>query len=485
MKSLRSRLFGTIHPVEAAFLGLLYGWGVYLWGMFLNWGRIPLDWHDWAESNAPRLAFLQDALRRLTFPLHMPGSYVLRGVTDRFFTLPDQIISPQIVLLAGLDVPTFILINTLLLYTLGFLGLLALRQRYGLAPLAFAGLFFIFNFNGHILTHTTVGHITWGGHFFFPWLALLALRLAEGEGGWKWITQTALLLWAMMLQGSFHHFVWACLFLGLLALPLWKRLPAVTAALAFGVMLSLFQLLPPSLNWGKFDQDFLGGYPMLRYLPDAMLNERLPDMSALFQAYNSRLGWWEYDLYIGYAGAAFLLGGLALWAGFALKRRTWGHLSVLLPLAALTFFATGERYRLIANLNLPLFSSDRVSARMVILPLVMGAVLAALGWQQGWQAFTSQLQGRWAWVRYGAAAGMLPGVGLLGWDVSRHAVNWSVLKAYPHFPHTPLDLTLSVVANRPDPPYIELLALGGGLSLLALAVLLWLYRRFAAKRPAR
>ena len=42
------------------------------WGYFLNFGDIPFDFHDWAEVNAPRLAFTKDAVEHWQLPLHMP-----------------------------------------------------------------------------------------------------------------------------------------------------------------------------------------------------------------------------------------------------------------------------------------------------------------------------------------------------------------------------------------------------------------------------
>ncbi len=33
-------------------LGGLYAVGGLLWGKFLNWGKIPFDFHDWAEITA-------------------------------------------------------------------------------------------------------------------------------------------------------------------------------------------------------------------------------------------------------------------------------------------------------------------------------------------------------------------------------------------------------------------------------------------------
>ncbi len=115
--------------------------GAALWGKFLNWGHIPFDFHDWAEVNAPRVAFLRDAVIKGMLPLHMPDASALRNITDRYLALPDMLVSPQIILLRWLEVGQFILVNTWLLYALGMLGLLWLRRRFRLSLAAFTILF--------------------------------------------------------------------------------------------------------------------------------------------------------------------------------------------------------------------------------------------------------------------------------------------------------------------------------------------------------
>ena len=115
----------------------MYALGVFLWGKFLNWGKIPFDWLDWAEVNAPRLAFTRNAVLDGVLPLHMTDSSALRGVTDRFLTVPDPVLSPQILLFNFLDVGPFVLVHVLLLFTLGAWGLLWFRKRYNLSLAAF------------------------------------------------------------------------------------------------------------------------------------------------------------------------------------------------------------------------------------------------------------------------------------------------------------------------------------------------------------
>ena len=41
------------------FLGTLYLLGIYLWGKTFGWGRISLDYFDWALINIPRIDFVR------------------------------------------------------------------------------------------------------------------------------------------------------------------------------------------------------------------------------------------------------------------------------------------------------------------------------------------------------------------------------------------------------------------------------------------
>ena len=159
----RDRRFFSHGARGAVWYGAWFVLGCALWVFFLNGGDIPFDFHDWAEVNAPRLAFVQDALRKGVFPLHMPDASALRGVTDRYFSLPDVFFTPQLFLMKWLSVGEFVLAHILILYAAGYIGLVRLSRRLKLSPAAFAVLFLIYNGNGHLLSHVAVGHATWGG----------------------------------------------------------------------------------------------------------------------------------------------------------------------------------------------------------------------------------------------------------------------------------------------------------------------------------
>ena len=435
--------------------------GVVLWGVFLNWGNIPFDFHDWAEVNVPRLAMLKDAVTKGVLPYHIIGGTGLRGLTDRFMCLPDVILSPQILLLLFLEVGPFVLVNTLLLYTVGFLGLLWFKRRFQLSPLIFAFLFMLFNFNGHILTHTSVGHITWGGYYLFPWFFALLFRLSDGERNWRWSVEMALVLFLTMLQGSFHHFVWEGLFLVIFGLAtLRKHWQPLLKALVFAALFNMVRFLPPTLLLGQFDTDFYGGYPRPWQILTAMVRQVIPKTAQPFLNFSSNLGYWEFDLYISWAGVLFLAMGLILGVIKLLKNRSIPPF--VWPIISLIAFSIWKIYLPITKLPIPMLNGERVTSRMIILPLVLCLILSSEA-LQGW---IDRRKFRLFW----GVAGLL-GLGYLTADlVIRRVWRWQVLKAFSAFPNTPVDLSRIIVTNHSDPPYTTLFLIGLCVTVISLAV---------------
>ena len=448
-----------------AWLLILYLAGIVLWGQFLNWGSIPFDFHDWAEINAPRLAFVRDAVIKGELPLHMPDSSALRNVTDRFMSLPDAFLSPQVLFLNFMQVGPFVLFNTVLLYTAGFFGLLWFKRRFNLSPIVFALLFFLFNFNGHILSHTSVGHITWGGYYLFPWFFALLFRLTDGERYWRWAVEMALLLFITVLQGSFHHFVWECLFLGFFGLAAWRCWQPLLKALIFAALFNMVRFLPPALLLGQFDTEFLGGYPRPWQIFTAMVQQVTPATSKPMMNFFSNQGYWEYDIYVGWAGVLFLIAGLLLWIIPQIKTRRVSPL--IWPMIALTLFSVWNIYLPLTHLPIPILNGERVTSRFIILPFTLALLLAAEAIQKKLNALSPRL--------IFSVSGLLVLL-YLALDLTRRVLQWQVTAAFQAFPTTPVNLAIKVVANHVDPPYTNMLTLGAAItlvSLLAAGFLVW------------
>jgi len=447
-------------------LGFLLITGLILWGYFLNFGDIPFDYHDWAEVNAPRLAFLKDAVTKGVLPLHMPDASALRGVTDRFMALPDVILSPQIILLRWLSVGDFILVHTWLLFSAGFIGLFAIKKHFQLSLFSFTWLFFLFFFNGHILSHFSVGHITWGGYFLFSWFIWLVFCLLDGERSWAWVGRTAFLLFFIFLQGSFHQFVWCVMFLAILAVTKFSVLIPILKAGVLACLFSAIRIIPPALQMGAFDDDFLGGYGTPLVMAKALMQIILPADSLNAEKTGAVLGWWEFDMYIGIAGTVFLIFFGIQW--LLQRKKENGFPALIFPLVALVFFSIRNFYQIIRFTQIPLFSGERVSARFLILPVVFLMVMACI-------ALQSSLQERRFHLLKNALASVL--LLILIAELWRHLNTWKVLNSVNAFPYTYTNLAIKVVSNHDDPLYTNGLLIGALLSGISLAGWIWRYWR--------
>jgi hypothetical protein len=475
---------------SALWNAFLYLMGVLHWCLFFNWGRIPYELHDWKQSGS-FFSFLREAVWSGQLPLHTDARFVR---TERYLAMPNAPFSPQDYLLRFLDIGPFMVVNVVLLFSLGFIGLLLLQRRYALSPLTFGVLFALFNFNGHITAHLAVGHAEWVGYFLLPFLVLLVLKLVEGQGvpeaageggfwarwrhrlvwvfcggtGWRWSLWLALVFLGLFLQGAFHVALWCAIFL--LAFGLTRRdcLPLLLRALLMSVLLSALRIVPAAMQFAGGGVDFVSGFPTVTDLLAALVVLWPPNQAQAW-AWKS-LGRWEVDSFVGLIGLAFLL-----WFGVAgtwRKGKPWRDLFV--PIVVLVVLSIGHVYRPITLLPLPLVDSERIPARFLIVPLVFLIVLASLGFERWLQARRP--------LRAGQALYLLAAALLLAHDLFQHSRVWRVVKMYDLFTGQPVDLTSHLV-NHPDPPYQTALLTGLILTVLTLMLLIVMAWREGRTRP--
>jgi hypothetical protein len=358
----------------------LYLLGIFVFGDFFEWGGHTLEYHDWANVTGPRFLFLRTAVKSGQFPMHISDPSTLHGWTLRYLSVADAYISPQLVLLFRLSIQRFNLANVWLLYSLGFAGLLALRARLRLSPVAFAVPFLLFNFNGHILAHYSVGHATWGGYFLFPWFAWLVLRLLDGDRSWRWTLGMAALLFIIWLQGSFHQFVWLLILLALIGIFVRGTFWAVVRAGFFTFLISAFRILPSTLLYGETSTAFINGYPSLYALWDSLVNLEFSVSSPFFiKGLGEGVGTWETTAYIGLLGGLFLL-YFGLYRG--LLKRNSPFSPLLLPLGIFLLLCMGQIFNILRTLPIPLLEGERVATRMFSVVLAFGLIFAAERFQR-------------------------------------------------------------------------------------------------------
>ena len=373
--------------LQVFWLVILYAFGVYLWGVTFDWGRIPLDYFDWALINIPRIDFVRDALQMGTFPLHMLDKSSLHDISDRFFTLPDVVTTPQMILLLFLPIDRFVFIDIILHYTAGFLGLLWFYRRYNFSIYTFSWLFFLFNFNGYIYSHYTVGHFTWAAYFLFPLFFSLLIKFLEGEQGWMWVASLSFLLFYMVLAGSQHHYVWLLLFLGVLIVTCWRRAKWLIAVIISSGLLSAVRLLPPVLQLADYHKkaifNAIYGYPSLAHLVELMIFIKLPVAypGAYYTLNIYAENYWDFNFYIGIIGFIFLVFfGVYKWLAQPSPR--WKQF--ILPVLILTALSIETTYKIVRMTDIPLFASERATVRIISVPVVCCLLVGAILFQEWW-----------------------------------------------------------------------------------------------------
>jgi len=450
---------------------LSYLLGLLWFGVFFEWGKHGLFFHDWADITGPRWQFLRMAVLSGQLPLHISDPSTMHGFTVRYLSVPDTLISPQYLLLAGLSIPRFNLVNVWLLYTLGFAGLLLLRRKLKLSVLVFAGMALLMNFNGNLLAHYSVGHTSWGGTFLFPWFVWLTLRALEGDRSWKLILGMAATLTVIWLQGSFHQYLWLLIMVALLGVfvprTFWTMLKAGVGAL----LLSAVRLFPAMLLYGTYSASFDNGYPSVWALVDYLVRIADPLEDGYFHTgLGVPIGAWELTWFVGLAGALALL-YYGLFRGLATRGAPYRGLSG--PLGVMTLLTMGGVFGLLRSLPIPIIQGERVSSRMISVVLAFLIVLAAERLQRRLDQTDQPLA---------AAGAVLLGLGWVAADLWQNLNAWRLGVAEKVFWWLYYDSEKWYPANDwGDTVYIGLVFGGLAVSLITLGVLVWLAHKRTGK----
>lgn len=476
----KASLDGRERRIAFALVVLLYLVGGLFWAWFLDFGRISFTHKDWAERMLLSYSVLQESMETLQAPLVVAepmrfGQYE----TDHFLANPELPVSPQIILLRWLSLGDFVLVNFLLLYTIGFLGCRLLVCRLNLPFAAFAILVLVFNLNGHILSHLSAGHAAWGGYFLLPYVLLWTVDLVEtpGSGFGEAELKIALMLGAIMAQGGIRVFLWVVVFLAALGLCHWRSIRRVALAIILGTLLCAARLIPAATVFWGYRREFfpgfesastllralVGGHPFRHWLGAVSIDVDPPS-------------WWEYDTFIGVAGLGFILIFGLVAPLRSLLRSTDARGTPLLPPALiLLLFSLGETYRVFYESPLPILNGERVPSRFLVLAMLVVLVVGLVHF--GKAAGT---------VRHGTLLLVSVTVVLvtLATELLSHSTRWSLAAVQGRYiPPEKLAATLRPAGDgATDVVYLSSLLAGLAISCLTLVEigLLWRARRRAA-----
>jgi len=467
-----------IRYLTIIWLGTLYFLGIFLWGYFLGWRLVPLDYSDWGVITLPRLDAVRDALYYGQIPFHLKDVSSLHGI-DRFFSLPDVITTPQMVLLRFISLQSFILIDVFIHYSIGFAGLFWFRRKYNLSLVGFSLLVGLFSFNGYILLHYIVGHFSWAGYFLFPTFFALMVKFIEESPSWKWVAQVSFLMFYMVLAGSEHHFLWLMLFLAALCIVEFRKIFWGFAAILFSGLVSAVRLLPPAFSTSAFyAMGMKGGifsYPNLYSLFEMMLKYHIPGKNA---DYELPYIYWEYTLYIGIIGTIFLVVFgllLGLWSSLKANKPGRTFRKFIIPTLFLLFLSFGKNYELLRSTGITIFYGERVVSRMIAVPFVVWVIFSAINFQS-WL----DKKPRFLYIP------LLLTSFFVFYQLVDHIIVWQVNNAREAFGKVSFEQSLlglssslagNSINNHPDPVYFMVLGIGLGITLLASFFLLWQVRR--------
>mgnify|MGYP007063314986 FL=1 len=92
------------------------------------------DWfHDLSYLNV-----MKEAIQTWTMPYHVPNLGLMYTIKERFLGGAVYITSPQILLLYFVSPMTYVIINHLIMYSVGFWGCLLLKKKYNLGVISFS-----------------------------------------------------------------------------------------------------------------------------------------------------------------------------------------------------------------------------------------------------------------------------------------------------------------------------------------------------------
>jgi len=448
--------------------------GAVHWVVLLDQGGFqgpPVTLEDWPKEYR-YLTVLQQAVREGRVPYVLTEPIIF---SRKFLAIPETCLSPQVALLALLSPGTFVLANTLLAYAAFVAGMLLLARRYALSPLTAAFLFLIAGTSGHVSAQMAVGHSMWTGFLLLPFVLLGVCAIVADDAPRTTPLWLALALFAILMQGALHVFAACVLFLLVLAAFNPSRARAVVLALLWAAALGAVRLLPAVFVARRRDTAFLTGFPSLRDLGRSLLTI-LPADAGQRGGFFGRVDPWEYDVYIGPAGLAFLLVGgvwLALRGIDALpggaERRLYG------PMAVLAILSFGDAGVVLGLSHLPLLSAERVTTRLLALPIVFLALLAAIRLERALRSA-------------GHTARALAAVGLLGLalGLGAHTWSWRVTALSERLPQRRpvIDVRIADLPSEPtDADRLYLLLVHAGLAVsTASAIALALRLRRASQR---
>lgn len=360
----------TYNRASIFVLVLLYVTGILHWLFFLHVDTSFYESHDWwVDYNY--YSTLKNAVTEGVVPFH---SSFLVYHTTRFLGIPEamSIFSPQVLLLHFMSIKNFMLVNLLLFYTAGFIGCLLLRNRHRMSLFAFSVFYLLFNYNGHIICHIGVGNYNWIGYFLFPFLLLYLLDLCGEEPTYQSAAKLALVLFFMMLEGSFHMVSMVMIFLGFLLVIDLKNIKRLGLATVLTCLICLFRIWPALTSIkSEISSPFLGF--SWTNLITGMAFTQAPSTVVGINAAS-----WEYDHYISPLGLLLILCcGFLVSFRREIRESHTRYTALMIASLSVAVLCMYDNWGLL-NGVIPFNTGERIPTRFLITPLLVMVTISCV-----------------------------------------------------------------------------------------------------------
>ena len=276
----------------------------------------------------------------------------------------------------------FSIINLFLLYSVGFIGCLLIKNYYKLHTFPFLFLFLIFNFNGYFIEKFSAYGAAQLGYYFLPYIFYFLLRISKKNNlhqSYYWSILLGLFLTFVLMQGSIHFYVQMItfiLFWSIVNYKLW-RLSLLIFVTTFTT--GLYRLLPSAVTYGTESNPHAklnwGGYDSLEIFVSSLVSVQDQFTPHVFAS-------WERSLYISIIGLLFLV-YFSLWTNFIkapwVKFKEWKYFIIPISLIILISFGNFKYY--IVPDFIPLLNSESLMERYMIIPLILLTIIASINFQ--------------------------------------------------------------------------------------------------------
>jgi len=397
------------------FLAIVYLGGLFHWAWLINFGNIQFKYMDW-QKFFDYYGVIQKALHEGAIPYFMP--YYFKG-TNQFLAIPETDLSPTVFLLNYLNVEEFFIFQVMFVYSLGFIGCLWLKKNYKWSLFTFTFFHILFSFNGHIISHIAIGHWPWISYFLLPFFLVWIFKLVEGDHSIPHGARLSWILFGILLLGGVHIFVWCLIFLFLLCLRQKRFWKPVAVGVVLFLVFSSYRILPAAITFWGYKNDFISGFPSISVFWNALTSVNGQENILSFGLESGFVAWWwEVDHFIGIVGLAALV-----YFGIYLRlkeKNSWGindYRVLNIPILVMVILTLGSIYKWFTYIPIPLITVERVSARFLIIPLLVLMVISCIWMQQMFNRSSAHL---------GLICAALAGILIEGALLVKHSAGWQV-----------------------------------------------------------